>query len=290
MRFCYLLAALAAILMFAACSGDDDDSSDTPAPGTDTATASLTAEGTQTPSGTSPAETATASPTITRPTPGLPRLQQNGGPEPEVDGSGAEYSLLFDEIPYPDFQVYSPGTRQIENEELIEASSNPDAVRETIAEQGRLIGYQAEYAVASEFSLLSGPVSIVSTAGLYLTVEGAGEAIESAAGVYSGIEQFEPVQVEAVGNEHMAHSLERLEQLEDGREVSIVTYFIDFRRGNVVVTVALTGATAIVAPEEALALARVIDEKILGQRPAPMPTPAGTAPPATGTATASATP
>jgi hypothetical protein len=185
--------------------------------------------------------------------------------------------------------VYSPGTRQIENQDLIEASPNPEATEQSIAQTGRLIGYQAEYAVPSELSLLSGPVNIVSTAALYLTVEGARDAIRSAAADYGQLSAFEAIEVEPVGNEHMAHALERTEQLEDGREVSIVTYFIDYRRGNLVVTVALTGATAIVEPAEALALARVIDEKILGQRPAPLPTPAGTAPPAA-TATASATP
>jgi hypothetical protein len=112
---------------------------------------------------------------------------------------------------------------------------------------------------------------------LFKTVDGARQAYSKFQQSYTQAPGSEPQEVQGLGNESSGFKI--IKGTVSNSDVVAVYHRFLFRRGNLVVAVQTMGADQYMNIGRARELATVIDQKALGQRPAPTPTPnsAGTA-------------
>jgi hypothetical protein len=135
-----------------------------------------------------------------------------------------------------------------------------------LEEWGRLDGYQVEYATSDPEALLSGTYNIFGAVSIYRDEKGASEAFrvgeERLQDDLRQLEDAGPVEIPTIGDESTAFVT-----LDSGsastRDIPISLHVIDFRRGNVLVRIGATAATALASVDDALRLAERLDERIL---------------------------
>ena len=151
-----------------------------------------------------------------------------------------------------------------------------------LEEWGRLDGYQVEYATSDPEALLSGTYSIFGAVSIYRDQKGASEAFRVGEGrLQEDLRQLEdaaPVEIPTIGDESVAFVT--IDSRSIGtRDISISLHVIDFRRGNVLVRIGATAATALASVDDALRLAERLDEHILRVASQPSPAASPTAAP-----------
>jgi hypothetical protein len=135
-----------------------------------------------------------------------------------------------------------------------------------LEEWGRLDGYQVEYATSDPEALLSGTYNIFGAVSIYRDEKGASEAFrvgeERLQDDLRQLEDAGPVEIPTIGDESTAFVT-----IDSGsastRDIPISLHVIDFRRGNVLVRIGATAATALASVDDALRLAERLDERIL---------------------------
>jgi len=191
-----------------------------------------------------------------------------GGQEEVVLIEDAEaIALQIGDVPM-DFLEVEGSAMHITNAESCAGAQGDerDECLSRLEEWGRLDGYQVEYATSDPEALLSGTYSIFGAVSIYRDQKGASEAFRVGEGrLQEDLRQLEdaaPVEIPTIGDESVAF-VTVASQTVGTRDISASLYVIDFRRGNVLVRIGATAATALASVDDALRLAERLDERIL---------------------------
>lgn len=106
---------------------------------------------------------------------------------------------------------------------------------------------------------------------LFKTIEQAGQAFDHFVQYRGSVEGAEEISLPPVGNEHRAFLL--VSGTVPGSELEAAYHLYIFRRGNLVVVAQTRGAEPYMTGDAVASLARIVDEKVLGTRTSPSPTP-----------------
>lgn len=106
---------------------------------------------------------------------------------------------------------------------------------------------------------------------LFKTIDQAAQAFEHFVDYRGSAEGAEAVSLAPVGNEHGAFVL--VSGTVPGSDIAAAYHLYIFRRGNLVVVTQTRGADPYMTGDSVVALARIVDEKVLGTRTSPSPTP-----------------
>lgn len=249
-----LLAPVAAVLLLAAaCGGDGDVAPDG-------------AGFEQEPGATREVESATST---------------TAGLEPMINGSNpASFSIIEEDLnggwitdndhTYvrgpADYQAFgaSSGGRLFES---------PDEAKATLAEWGYQGGYTTGFdPVGLTAAVLRGQFYIDLELHLFGSIEGAQAAFAHFSSFRGSAEGAEEItSIDAVGNEHAAYRL--VSGTVTGSDIPAIFHLYIFRRGNMVGIVQTGGAEPYMTDAAVATLASIVDEKVLGTRTSPTPTP-----------------
>jgi len=131
---------------------------------------------------------------------------------------------------------------------------------------GRRDNYQVAYYSTDPTAMLSGMYYVFSSVSVYETVTGAAQSFDYGQGKLEQViresEDISRVAAATVGDESEAYVANQSAPLENG-SLPISSYLVDFRRGNLLVRVGTEVATALGNVDEAVQLARRVDERIL---------------------------
>ena len=192
-------------------------------------------------------------------------------------GDGQEEAVLIEEaeaialqigdVPMDFLEVEGSAMHVTNTESCASAQGDErDECLSRLEEWGRLDGYQVEYASNDPEALLSGTYSIFGAVSIYRDQKGASEAFRVGEGrLQEDLRQLEdaaPVEIPTIGDESVAF-VTVASQTVGTRDISASLYVIDFRRGNVLVRIGATAATALASVDDALRLAERLDERIL---------------------------
>jgi hypothetical protein len=156
----------------------------------------------------------------------------------------------------------------VTNEESCAAAAEEE--REECIERldsfGRRDNYQVAYDSTDPEAMLSGMYYVFSGVSVYETVTGAAQSFdygqEQLEEVIGESEDISRVSAPTVGNESAAYVANQGVLSEDV-SVPVSSYVVDFRRGNLLVRVVTDIPTALGNVDEAVELARRVDERIL---------------------------
>jgi hypothetical protein len=191
-----------------------------------------------------------------------------GGQEEVVVIEDAEAAALqVGDVPM-DFLEVEGSAMHVTNAESCAGAQGAerDECLSRLEEWGRLDGYQVEYATSDPEALLSGTYNIFGAVSIYRDEKGASEAFrvgeERLQDDLRQLEDAGPVEIPTIGDESTAFVT-----IDSGsastRDIPISLHVIDFRRGNVLVRIGATAATALASVDDALRLAERLDERIL---------------------------
>jgi hypothetical protein len=150
-----------------------------------------------------------------------------------------------------------------------------------LEEWGRLDGYEVEYAAGDSEAFVTGTYRVFGAVSIYRDQKGAAEAFrvgqERLEQDLQQLEDAAPVEIPTVGDESVAFVTVATQKIGE-RDVSISLHVIDFRRGNVLARIGATAPTALASVDDALELAKRVDERILRvpEQIAPTASPAAT--------------
>lgn len=237
------LGACLCLLIFAACS-NDDDSNDATTPRTETATSE-------------PTEAATG----------------EDSAEPDLDKPASRFTVLQSELE-SEFLVDIPATFVLTAEAYRESKVFADAEEgyDLLSEWGYLGGYESGYIPEGrERAVLNGAYYFAVESHLFEDNDGAQDAYDYIVGRLDEGASTEVSTNRQVGNRSSTW------EAPGGRipnsSVRSLHHRVLFRRGNLLVMVATWGADSFMRPGPALDIAAIVDEKALGGRDAPEPTP-----------------
>ena len=251
------VAALALLSMGgAACGGDDD-------------AANVRARGGESP--TARASVVIPTPAVTPSTGGSADTRQ-----PILQGPSAKYPPSEGDLKNI-FRASVPDTYAVNLEifETIGPFASPGEARESI----RLWGFAEGWVVTFEpEGLLS---SVVSRGAYYPTVEtllfttpeGAEKAYLQYEKFYKTTQDSQPQTTKPLGNQSSAFRIQKGKV--GATQLDAVYHSFLYRRGNMVVIVRTFGGVPFMTVDAARELAVIIDARALGERSAPLPTPAG---------------
>ncbi|MEX0783976.1 MAG: hypothetical protein WD557_15150 [Dehalococcoidia bacterium] len=200
-----------------------------------------------------------------------------GGPQPVLSGPASKFAASQEDI--------GDGIQGVPNES---ASLTPatfadptlgpfrtiDEGRQKLAEWGYQEGYLG---VLQPDGLLAGVVQgrfyVRVETHLFASIEGATAAFDWYDQIYSGIDALEPEQAAPLANE--SASWKSLEGKVENTDLDRAYHRFVFRRGNLVAIVQTVGADTFMTIDPARDIAVIVDERALGNRAAPTPTPSG---------------
>jgi len=208
-------------------------------------------------------------------TSGLP-VVPNSTVSPQLSGPAGKYSVTLDDIGVA-WLTDIKATFKIDSPELIGLYVGRSRVFPSPAEGLRMLdewgykeGYETGYIPEGrDAAVLQGAYYIVIETHLFETSEGAQKAYEYFA--QTAAEGASSVTVTGVGNE--ASGFESVASKIAGSSVNAAFHQVVFRRGNVVEIVFTKGAEGFMEIVHPWELARIADEKLVGERPATEPTP-----------------
>lgn len=194
--------------------------------------------------------------------------------------------LNFQQVPGAAFHMTTEDTCSLGNPGEVEKQ---DCLRR-LREWRRLDSYQVLFRDDSPEAGLSGSgvFEVLAISSLYQDREGAARAFvwgrEQLLQRLDGARDAALVSMPPVGDESLAFVVNSTQRFR-GRDIPLSFHTVDFRRGNVLVRVTTVAPQVLARADDALALARLLDERILrgGEEPptrrSPSPAPATTATP-----------
>ncbi len=237
-------SSLVPLLLLASCGGDDDAASTTPA-------------GTSTPG--------QASPTAAQ--------ARDTKAAPVLDGPAGKYGILQEDLG-TNFLIDFRGTFVLDARlygatPTFPAGTNGEAL---LNQWGYVEGFEASFdPEGRQTAMLNGGFFLAIESHLFRTVEGASKAFTYFNGRLASAKVNQQVTTVSVGNEYAAW-LQTGEKIA-GSQVNAVYHRFIFRRGNLVTVVLTSGAEPFMRVDTARAVAVLIDEKAMGEKPALAPTP-----------------
>lgn len=205
-------------------------------------------------------------------TPTSAAVENDPGPEPALDGPASKYSISQLDLD-SGYITDVPGTYVLNalNYSQTKTFPTPEEGQQLLNEWGYAGGYETGYTPEGrERAVLQGAHYFWVETHLFDDGEGANAA-------YDYFEErlrasgSEAVTFGGIGNESTAWV--RLGEKVYGSTVDSAFHRIVFRRGNLVAIVATWGAEPFMTVDAAAELGRIVDEKALGDREAPEPTP-----------------
>jgi hypothetical protein len=201
----------------------------------------------------------------------------NPGPEPRVEGPASRYIVQLTDLQAAPVHALPPQTFTLSP--LAFGSLGYFTTGEEGERQVREWGYSSGYLSTLEpdgqlAAVLNGAYYVRTESVLFDTVDGARQAFGYLKDHHDRQQGSVKAASSAVGNEWAAYSF--VSGTVGTSDKVMVYYRYLFRRGNMVSIVQVNGAQEFMEIERARALAAVIDQKALGQRVAPTPTPAAT--------------
>ncbi len=151
---------------------------------------------------------------------------------------------------------------------------NPTEGQELAAEWGYEEGFIVGFDPAGLLSsVVQGNYYVTTEAHIFSSVEGAQSAYQQYVSFYEGTEGVEPQPMKPLANESSAWRA--IGDKLGSTELDSVYHRFVARRGNVIFQVETLGASLFMTPDAAREVAIIMDERALGERPAPTPTPSG---------------
>ena len=201
----------------------------------------------------------------------------NPGPEPLVEGPASRYIIQLADLQAAPVHALPPQNYPLSP--LAWGSLGYFAVGQEGERQAREWGYASGYLSTLEpdgqlAAVLNGAYYVRTESVLFDSIDGARAAFRHLKAHHDQQQGSVKEPSSAVGNEWAAYSF--ISGTVGTSEKVQVYYRYLFRRGNMVSIVQVNGAQEFMEIERARALAAVIDQKALGQRVAPTPTPAAT--------------
>ncbi len=197
----------------------------------------------------------------------------SGGPAPQADLPASKYSVLLEELP-PAVRVNEPETFAM-NISTFSSSYWFESEQEggsLAAQWGILDGFQAQFdPVGQAAQVLLGSYYVWTETYLFATVGGAESAfehLEQRLGSRTGSERRT---ARLLANE--SAGFEFIEGTVGASEIVGVYHRFAFRRGNVIGVVQTYGGQPFMTIDQARDIAVMMDDKLLGTRPATEPTP-----------------
>lgn len=199
--------------------------------------------------------------------------------EPDVKGPASKYTLLLDDVGdgyFTDRQ--HTFTLDIDNYAGTAAFSNPSEGRKLLKQWGYVEGFETAYEPEGrQTDVLNGKYYINVETHLFDSTKGAEDAYAHFEDVIRSAGRAEQVQTSPLGNQYSVWK-------SDGDKVSgssITSTFHRFilRRGNMVAVVQTWGAQPFMRVDTVRGLAAILDDKALGRKDAPEPTPLATTAP-----------
>jgi hypothetical protein len=222
----------------------------------------------------------TPSPAPARPTPTAP--PHDAASEPRLEAPASRYAVLQDDLGRGFItDVGATITHNATSYSVSKVFADPEDGVEKLNSWGYTDGYENSYMPdGRERAVLNGAFYFAVESHLFESEEGAREAMEHIeARLEASVSRR--VDVYPVGN--ASSGWEAMGDYIPGSSVPSVHHRVVFRRGNLLTMVATWGAEPFVTVNSAHEIARIVDEKALGERAAPVPTPAGNVAPANGT-------
>ncbi len=198
--------------------------------------------------------------------------ENDPGPVPQLDGPASKFSIAQFDLD-SGFLTDIPGTYVLDasNYGQTKTFATPEEGQRLLAEWGYIGGYETGYTPEGrERAVLQGAHYFWVESHLF-------EDQDGAAAAYSYFEErlrasgSEAVTFPGLGNESSAWV--RLGEKVYGSSVDSAFHRVVFRRGNLVSIVATWGAEPFMTVNVATTLGAIVDEKALGERDAPEPTP-----------------
>ncbi|MGQ9573305.1 MAG: hypothetical protein ACUVV3_09030 [Dehalococcoidia bacterium] len=191
-----------------------------------------------------------------------------GAPEESVLVQDAEaIALRLTDVPDGFLEVEGSAVHITNDESCAGAlGTERDECLKRLEQWGRLDGFEVEYAVSDPALSLTGTHRIFGAVSIYSDQKGATEAFRfSEKRLQQELKELEdaaPVEISAVGDESVAFVATATHTI-SGREVPVSLHVVDFRRGNVLARIGAQAPTALASVDDALRLARRLDNRIL---------------------------
>ncbi len=200
-----------------------------------------------------------------------------GGPEPVLTGPASRLAASAEDIG-GGIQGVPPESLNLTPDEYADPSLGPfrniDEGRDKVTEWGYVEGYVT---VLEPDGLLAGVAQgrfyVRVEAHLFGTPQGAAAAFAWYNDIYSGIDGLTPEDAAPLANE--SASWKSLQGKIENTDLDRAYHRFIFRRGNLVAIVQTVGADTFMTIDPARDIAVVVDERALGSRAAPTPTPSG---------------
>lgn len=189
---------------------------------------------------------------------------------PQLEEPSARYTILHDDLS-GSFITDIEATRRYtaESYSLAATFSDSDEGYDLLVDWGYVSGYESSYIPeGQQEAVLNGAYYFVVESHLFESEEGASEAYDYISNRLAESRSEKVEDVQPVGNESSFWEAPGIRS-----SVDSVHHRVVFRRGNLVAMVATWGADALMSVNPVYELARIVDEKALGERDAPEPTP-----------------
>jgi hypothetical protein len=216
------------------------------------------------------------------------------GEEEDLFLQDPEAALLQESEMPGRFSEVEGSRRHISNEESCAGTEGAELEEclSRLEQWGRLDGIEVEFWADDPSAFDTGVYDVFNSTSIYRDPKGAEEAFRD------GLERLEKglaemtdatqVEIEGVGDQSAAFGTTTI-QKEGDSEISVTLHVVDFRRGNTLARVGAIAPSALASVDDALALAKRVDERILRVAGQTAPTVSPTAV-STGTPTTTATP
>lgn len=150
------------------------------------------------------------------------------------------------------------------------SATGQDLAAEWGYEEGFIVGFDPAGLLSA---VVQGNYWVTTEAHIFQTVEGAEKAYKQYVSFYEGTEGVESQPLKGLGNESSAWRA--IGDKLGSTDLDSVYHRFVMRRGNVIFQVETLGALPYMTPDAAREVAIIMDERALGERPAPTPTPSG---------------
>lgn len=181
-------------------------------------------------------------------------------PAPLFEGDPQAFVLTIADMP-PGFSTNAENTGPTSNEYIASTRANPEEALVQLQEWGRIIGYQAAYA-KSGLDALVGTAMVQNWVSIFQTSDGAHAYLGNIEDAYSedGL-TLDHTSMPALADESKAYKIVRTTGKGES-QLEWITYFIVFRKHNVVAGVLTTATSGTAVFDDALNFAQTVESRI----------------------------
>ncbi|MCC7363325.1 MAG: hypothetical protein IT303_03050 [Dehalococcoidia bacterium] len=193
---------------------------------------------------------------------------------PQLDGPANKYSLLNPDDVGQNWITDIAGTFVLTAENYPKPPLFTDAAsgKKLLEEWGYLGGFETGLTPEGrQTAVLNGSFYVLMEVHLFEDEAGAEKAYDYFIEKLNGTKGVSPIGTERIGNESAAYKA--IQGKVAGSTLDQAVHEVVFRRGNLVALAVTVGADSLMRVDSVLSLAAMIDEKALGTRAAPTPTP-----------------